>query len=585
MRLPRPLFPRFAPFLDEMKGYGFSFLRHDLFAGFSVALMTIPQSIAYALLAGLPPMAGVFSAIFGTIFSAIFSSSRQIIAGPSTGTAILLQTSIAGVLYTYFPNLTGEAREAFVLHLLLQFVILMGLIQLGSSFFNVAKVLQFVSRPVILGYFAGITTAIGTTQAFSLTGVQSPGGDRTILYQGWYFLSHLSQVQFWTSFVGITSFICLILLRKIAKNWPNALLMLIGSSLLVRGLLFFGIETVETLASFQLPAEPFPRIQLPLLDLNLLPKIFPAALALSFLAILEMFSVSRAFAAKNGYTVSANQDVFALGVSNTILAFLSGSMPTSGSPSRTALNVRLQAKTRLAAILSGVITALGILFCWPLMRQVPLAALSALLIAGMYALTDWKEIKFSIRATQADAWVFFLTFFSCLIFSLDVAFFIGIVISIGNYLKQSSTPHLVEYAFNAKGRLVLALPKSDTHRKVRIIGIGGDLYFATADVFQAALEEVARDRNVQAIVLRLNNVYHMDASMCLAILHLYELLEATGRHLVISGLTEEVWHVFHRTGLVKKIHLDNLYFTDESNPQFSTWKACLRAQELIHPNL
>jgi SulP family sulfate permease len=117
---------------------------------------------------------------------------------------------------------------------------------------------------------------------------------------------------------------------------------------------------------------------------------------------------------------------------------------------------------------------------------------------------------------------------------------------------------------------------------VRIIGIGGELYFASAEVFQNALQSIAEDPNVQAIVLRLNNVHHMDASMCLTILRLYETLQSTHRYLVISGLTEEVWHVFHRAGIVKQLGLDNLYFTDETNPQFSTWKACLRAQELIH---
>jgi SulP family sulfate permease len=178
--------------------------------------------------------------------------------------------------------------------------------------------------------------------------------------------------------------------------------------------------------------------------------------------------------------------------------------------------------------------------------------------------------------------VFFLTFSACLIFTLNIAFFIGIVISIATYLRRSAIPHLVEYAFNSKGRLAIVSPQDDVHRKVRIIGIGGDLYFASADVFQEALQEIAEDPNVTAIVLRLTNVYHMDASMCLAIQRLHETLRASNRYLVISGLTEEVWHVFYRAGLVKQIGLDNLYFTDESNPQFSTWKACLRAQELIH---
>ncbi len=583
MRLPRPRSISFTPFLEELKLYRFPVFRDDLFAALAVALMTIPQSIAYSLLADLPPTAGLFSAIFGTILSAAFGSSRQLVSGPSTGTAILLQTSIAGILHTYFPKVSGPERDALVLHILTQFVLLMGLIQVGCSFFNVSKLLQFVSRPVILGYFAGITVAIAVTQAFSFMGIASPDEDFTILFQGWYFLLHLNEIHPWTLLIGATGLGLLLFLRAKCPNWPNALLMIIATTLLAKALSdWIGIPGIKALENFELPAKPFSQLTFPLPALDLVPKIFPAALALSFLAILEVFSISRAFAAKSGMRVQTNQDVFSLGLSNTILSFVAGAMPASGSATRTTLNVRLNAKTRFSAIFSGAITGVIILFCWPLVKEIPLAALAALLIATVHTLMDWNEIQFSIRATRADAWVFFLTFFSCLIFTLDVAFFIGIVISIGSYLKRSATPHLVEYAFNSKGRLMIVSPKEDVHRKVRIIGIGGDLYFATADVFQSALESVAEDKTVQAIVLRLNNVHHMDASMCLAILRLFDTLHSTSRHLVISGLTEEVWHVFHRTGVVKKIGLDNLYFTDESNPQFSTWKACLRAQEIIH---
>ncbi len=583
MRFPSPRSISFAPFLEEWKLYDRSMLRNDLLAALAVALMTIPQSIAYSLLADLPPTAGLFSAIFGTIFTAAFGSSRLLVSGPSTGTAILLQTSISRVLYTYYPANGGAGDEALVLHILTQFVVVMGLIQIGCSFFNVSKLLQFVSRPVVLGYFAGITVAIAVTQGFSFTGIAPPNASSTILSQASYFLLHLNELHFPTLLVGAGSLVILLLLKRFLKNWPNALFMIIAAALLTKVLqVWFGASRIMVLGNFQLPSEPIPEIVLPLLDLPLINKIFPAALAISCLAILEVFSISRAFAAKSGHGVQANQDVFSVGLSNAILSFLVGAMPASGSATRTMLNYQFHAQTRFSAILSGVFTAVIILFCWPLVKQIPLAALAALLIATVHTLMDWNEIKFSFRATRADAWVFILTFLSCLLFSLDVAFFIGIVISIGNHLKKTSMPHLVEYAFNSKGRLIEIFSKDNVHRKVRIIGIGGDLYFATADVFESALESVAQDRNVQAIVLRLNNVYRMDASMCLAILRLYETLKATGRYLVISGLTEEVWHVFHRAGMVEQIGLDNLYFTDESNPQFSTWKACLRAQEQIH---
>jgi SulP family sulfate permease len=583
MRVPRSRSISFAPFLEEFKGYSAATFRRDLFASLAVALMTIPQSIAYSLLAGLPPTAGLYSAIFGTIFAAAFGSSRHLISGPSTGTAILLQTSISDVLYTYYGGVAGADLEALTLHILMQFVVVMGLVQIGAAFFNVAKLLQFVSRSVVLGYFGGITVAIAITQLFGFTGVISPGGDQPILFKAAYFFFHLPEIDWPTLLIGLFSLIFLLTLRRNFINWPNALIMLTAASLLTLGLNhWFGFSGIITLDSVQLPKEPIPAFHFPFLDLKLLSKIFPAAIALSFLAILEVFSISRTFAAKSNQKVEINQDVFSLGLGNVILSFFVGAMPASGSATRTSLNFRLGAKTRAAAIISGLFTAIIIIFCWPLVKKIPLAALAALLMATVHTLTDWKEIKFSLRATREDALVFLFTFLSCLFFNLDVAFFIGIVISIGTYLKKSSTPHLVEYAFNSKGRLMTVSHKEKVYRKVRIIGIGGDLYFATADVFESAMHSVAEDRNVQAIVLRLNNVYHMDASMCLAILRLYESLKTGGCYLVISGLTEEVWHVFHRAGLVKQIGLDNLYFTDESNPQFSTWKACLRAQELIH---
>lgn len=581
MRVAKPGAISFFPFVSDLRHYRSSFIRDDLFAALAVALMTIPQSIAYSLLAGLPPTAGLFSAIFGTIFTAAFGSSRVLISGPSTGTAILIQTSIADVLYTYFENVQGAQLEVLSLIILMQIVLVVGLVQIAAAFFNVSKLLQFVGRPVVLGYFGGITVAIAVTQLFALTGILVPGNDDPIIYQAARFFLHLAEWNWVTFGVGMISLIFFVFMRYKFKNWPHALMTLILGTLLAEAANRWIPSSVRLLSNLQLPDNPLPVLEIPWFTLKLLNKIFPAAIAIAFLSILEVFSVSRTFAIKTGQQVKVNQDIFGLGVGNLVLSSLTGAMPCSGSPTRTALNYRLHAKTRFAAIFSGIIASLIIFFCWPLVKHIPLAALAALLIASVHTLMDWKEIDLIFRATREDAWVFVFTFLSCLFFSLDVAFFVGIMISIGTYLKRSSVPHLVEYAFNSKGRLMIVNPKEEVHRKVRIIGIGGDLYFATADVFQATLHTVIEDPHVQAIVLRLNNVRHMDASMCIAIFRLYETLKMSNRYLVISGLNEEVWHVFYRTGLVKEMGVDNFYFTDESNPQFSTWKAALHAQDLI----
>ncbi|HAB98902.1 MAG TPA: hypothetical protein DCE71_03665 [Parachlamydiales bacterium] len=214
MQIPRSRAVSFLPFKDELRGYRFSFFRDDMMAALAVAFMTIPQSIAYSLLAGLPPVAGIFSAIFGTIFTALLGSSRHLVSGPSTGVAILIQTSISDILYNYFPLVSGAERELLTLQILGQIVLVMGLIQIAAAFFNVSKLLQFVSRPVDLGYFAGIVVAIVVAQMFYFFGIPSIEGDQPILIKGIYFFFGLQQINWGSVGIGLFGLIFFFFLRK-----------------------------------------------------------------------------------------------------------------------------------------------------------------------------------------------------------------------------------------------------------------------------------------------------------------------------------------------------------------------------------
>ncbi len=570
-----------APFLKVREWVSLSSLQKDLFASIAVALLTIPQSIAYSLLAGLPPAAGLFSAIFGTIFSSTFGGSSLLISGPSTGVSILIQTALSEILTTHYENLSGPARDLVAFELLTQIVFLIGILQIVSSLLNVRKILQFVSRSVMLGYFAGITVAITINQLFFLFGISSPSSkDVSILEKGIYFLRHFFELDWIVLTIGLVSFIILFFFRKNFKNWPDALIMLVFASLLTYGFNSSG-HFVMTLSDFHFTENLLPQFSWPSLNFKTLNQVFPAAMAIALLGILEVYSLSKNLSPSSESRSPINQDAFGIGIGNLFLSSITSALPCSGSATRTALNCRMGAKTKLSGILSGIFSGMLVYFCWPLVEKIPLTALAALLIVTVPTLTNLKEIKMSLKATREDAWVFGLTFFFSLIFRLDIAFFIGIAISIATYLKKSAEPQLVEYAFNPKGRLVIVSPYQDMHRKIRIIGIGGELYFAATDFFNTAMAPVIHDPNLEAIVLRLNNVHHMDASMCFAIVGLWETLQARGQYLLISGITDPIWQIFRRAGIVKKFGLDNLYFSDESNPQFSTWKACYRAQELI----
>jgi SulP family sulfate permease len=566
------------PLLEEISFFRFSFLKNDIIAAMLVAFLAIPQAIAYSLLAGVPAKAGFFSAIFGVIFTASFASSRYLIGGPTTGVSVLIQTAIAEALREFGP-LSGIEREMAAIHILNQIVLMVGLLQLTFSLFNLGKLLEFVSRPVILGYFAGVVIAIAVTQVFYFTGVSSASGSNAVIYKAWFFCTHLKDVNIITLFLGLFSLFLLIFLRKL-KKLPISLLVIVVAAIISYLLIKMGVN-IPTLKDMDSESVLKMTFSLPTIDFELIGSLFPSILAIALLAILEVGSVARGLAAKSGEKMSNTQEIFAVGFSNLFLSFLPTALPSSGSYTKSFFNWQSGAKSKFAALLSGVFIWIVIFFLWPFVRQIPLTALAAILFAMLPLIIDKDEVKLVLVSTKGDKIAFLLTVLSCILFSLDIAFFIGIMISIAFYLKKASVPHLVEYAFNSAGRLIIIAPQSKVKRDVRIIGIAGELFFAAVDLFENSVRAIAEDPHVKVIVLRLYGVYHVDASMCFTLLKLHEYLKATNRELIISGITEEVWHIFYKTKLIDKIGKEHFFLTDEENPQLSTWKAYVFAEEVV----
>jgi len=576
---------RFFPFIKDFKKYKLKILKDDFIAAISVVLLTIPQSIAYSLLANLPAQAGIFTAIFGSIFSGAFGSSRHLIAGPSTGVSILIQTILANLMYVHFPDLMGVQREMMILQLLMQIVFIVGFLQILFAFFNVSKILHFVSRSVILGYFAGVGIAIIVNQLFYLLGIRSIAFTSSVIMKAIFLFKHLNEINGLTLLVGLLSILILISLNWKFKKFPNALIMVVLIALFVYYLNFFMLEhqlRIPLLADFGMTKFPAIQLVIPFFDFKYLDIIFFPALAIALLCVLEVASISKGVATRSGQKIKTNQEIFGLGLANFVLSFFYTAMPSSASVSRTTLNFTAGAKTRFAAIISGLMVTILIFFFWPFVNHIPLCALSAILIIMVLSVVEIRHVKLCFRASHGDAFVFSLTMAGCLLFRLDIAFFIGILISIIFFLRRAAVPHLVEYTFDKKDKLIVVLPKRKSHKKIRIIGISGELFFAAVDLVQNTLQKIVKEPDVQVIILRLQNIYDVDASICLAILRLNDYLKSTDRYLLISGITEEVWYIFQKAGVVKQLGQDKLFLTDVDNPQLSTKKALHKAETLIN---
>ncbi|MEM8628959.1 MAG: SulP family inorganic anion transporter [Chlamydiota bacterium] len=545
-------------------------LLRDCLAGLSIACLVIPQAIAYALLANLPLVSGLYAAIFGTLIATCFFRSDTLISGPSTAIAILVQTTILSMQ-------SGRGPPHNLLEILAHLLFLVGFIHICLSLCHIGACLQFVSRSVLLGYFTGLSAVICIEQLFSWVQVERP--EATIFVTKILYLARQVDAISWSSTsLGALGLLLLVGMRRYAPSFPGALLWLFFSTFLVYMLpVYSALPTLSQYSSMQFSVE----MTLPSFRLELLQELFFPALAIAFLGVLEVFSVSKALSLKTRQPIDGDREVLAIGLANVFLTLFPFAMPASASITRSLLGQMMGAKTKIAPIMSTVFVYAILVFLWPFVAYVPVAALSSLLIFSGLHIVDPKAVQHCFRATKEDAFIFLFTFSLCMLLRLDIAFVVGVLFSIVFYLRTAATPHVQEYAFDYAGRLSIIQPHEGKHSKVRIIGIGGELFFGMVDVLEGVISNLARDEDVKVVILRLNNVHYVDGSMCLAIVQLHEQLASTGRHLILSGITEKVWYTLSRAKVLEKMQAINFFLRDETRPQLSTWKACLRAEELL----
>ncbi len=572
-----------------------STLKQDFVSGLAVALLSLPQALAYSIVAGLPPSAGIFATIFGTITAALLGSSRQLVIGPNNASVLLLQSATADILYRYYPFLDDSDRMLVTIEIMAALTLIIGLTQMSAAFFRLGRIVQFVSLSVVVGYVAGSAFAIAIDQLYTITGIRPPTDPYSLYEKIQFIILHLGRVHWITLGVGLVSLFCLKTLKRLNLNIPVSILMVVAVTVFAsifelssyhdtRGRALQLIGETELGGAF-FTARP------PLFEFRLLSTLMPYAFAIAFIGMLETHSIGKSIAANTGQHLQTGQELFALGCSNFLMSFF-GALPCSGSISRSALNYESGAKTRFAAVFSGIIVWIMAWFLWPLMQYIPLATLAALLLATCIRMIDFRQLKLCMRTTHSDELVLVVTFLSCVFLSLQVAFYIGIMLSIVLYLRKAATPRVMEYVYDPVAYELKPVlnhvnngsnnSPNSSHRPVRIINVEGELFFGAVDLFQFALREIAEDDvSTKVIILRLKHVRDLDASAALALKQLHDYLRKYNRHLIVASFPHPVYEVLESSGLTKILGKDNLIPIDEEAPYLSVERALARAQVLI----
>jgi SulP family sulfate permease len=554
------------PVRKVVKSYRSSQARSDLIASLNVALLAFPQGMAYAMIAGLPIEYGLFGSAIAMIVGPLFSGSRFIVLGPTNATSVLL-------LSTFLALGISESDRVALLPVLL---CLTALFQILGAAFNVATLIQYISKSVVVGYITAAAILIIANQLQNTLGFKIHGTSTfadVIIRTA----ESLPQTHWPTVALSLLTAAIFIVLRKWFAKLPNVAATLILSSLVAVGFNQFDLEIEKlngvTVGSFA--------ITVPGLDFSTLGLLGSAALALAFLSVLEGSSIGKSLAAMSGSRLDTNQELYSMGVANLACGILNG-MPASGSLTRSVLNSTSGAATAMASVYSGLICIVLFLGLGSSIAYVPKAAIAVVVVFVALSLINPAQIRLVTKTTPGDAAVFLLTFGAALLFPLHTAIYFGAGLSIILFLYQAGEPELTEYTYDKKGAFT-KLSVHETRRvpEISIVHVEGNLFFAAAELLQEQLRRVCDDPNLKIIILRLKNAHHLDASAILALEELIGFMREHDRDLIISGARKAGYRIFKRSGLLNLIGRKNFFMEWPQNPTRSSHNALKRAQEIL----
>ncbi len=476
-----PLVLRLLPFLRWWPRVNRDSLRADVLAGLTGGLILVPQGVAFATIAGMPPAYGLYAAMLPAVVAALWGSSWHLVSGPTTAISIVVFATMSPL---------AEPGSPHYIELVLTLTFLIGVIKMSLGLLRLGVVVNFVSQTVIVGFTAGAAVLIAVSQVKNFFGLPIARGTPAVevLY---VLLSHLGDVSGFVFGVALSTVVVSILMKRWNARWPHMIWGLLTGSVIAE--IFnrlYGLQTTH-LDSIGALDIGFPPLSSPSWQPEILLQMLPIAVAVALLSLTEAVAVSRAIAVKTGQRFDSNQEFIGQGLSNIAGAFFSG-YASSGSFNRSGLNYVSGAQTPLSAVFSAVFLLAIMVFLGPLAVHIPTASMAGILFVVAWGLIDVTAIRFIVRSGPQEAAVLVLTFLATLTIQLQYAVFCGAGLSLLLYLRRTSQPG-VEDVKPVPGR---SLPMFSTDTglpdcpQLKIVRINGSLFFGAVNHLQEALQAI-----------------------------------------------------------------------------------------------
>lgn len=487
---------RFLPALRWWTLVNRATLRADLAAGAVGAIVVLPQGIAFATLAGMPPEYGLYAAMVPAVVAALWGSSSHLVSGPTNAISLVVFATMAQF---------AEPGSAEYVGLVITLAFIVGLVQLGAGLARLGVLVNFISHTVVVGFTAGAAMLIVTSQIRNFFGVQIPAG-ASFFHSLQAFASGIGEVEPYTVLVGTITLAAGLAARRWVPRFPYMIAAMIAGGVagyaLNRAL---GTEHAAIRTLGALPAA-LPPLSVPHLTLDTVRALAGAAIAVSVLGLVEAVSIARSIALKSGQRIDSSQEFIGQGLSNLAGSFFSA-YPSSGSFNRSGANYEAGARTPLAAVSSAAFLVLIVVAVAPLAAFIPVASMAAILFLVAWGLLDYRQVAIIVRASRAESAVLAATFLATLVIPLELAILLGIVLSLVLYLHRTSRPAL---------RSIIPDPRSPLRRfrergpgeaecpQLRMLRIEGSLYFGAVNHVGEYLEQIGERRPAQNHLLVLS---------------------------------------------------------------------------------
>jgi SulP family sulfate permease len=518
-----------------LRDYRISYLRSDLVAGLTVAVVMLPQAMAYAFIADLPPHMGLYSAVVGSVVGALWGSSNQLQTGPTNAASLLVLSTLLGVVG---PDSPGYLAAASLMAVMVGgFRLIMGLARLGV-------LVNFVSDSVVVGFTAGagVLIALNQVQHLLRLPVSSAPSVWGLLPD---VLRHVHQTHWLSLIIGLWVVIVILVLRRVDSRLPAPLIGMVTAAGAV-GLL--GMETHGVRVIGGLPRTLPPLVDLSLFTPDLAVKLFTGSAAVAAIGLVEAISIARGIASQTGQHLDSNQEFVGQGLANIACGLFTG-YTCSGSFSRSAVNHDAGAKTQLASIFAGLLLLMGILTLAPLAAYVPLAALAGVLVLTGYELIDREEIVRIWRGGNSDRVIMVATVLATLLLPLQCAVLTGIGLSIVYYLLDTSRPQVRPVKMSDNFRYFTPRTERPSCPQLAVLEILGDLYFgATSHIEERIDDHLIRHPSQRFLLLRMYAVENCDISGIHTLESIVSTCRARGGDVYFVHVQRPVFELMRTTG-------------------------------------